>query len=73
MSPIDVVVKVGRRIRYLRGLRGVHQADLAELAGISRINLSRLENGKAEGGIRTLHRIAIALGVKLAELFMTVD
>lgn len=49
------------------------QEDLAAAAGIERANLSRLENGRAEAGIRTLYRIAQALGVRLSELFITID
>jgi transcriptional regulator with XRE-family HTH domain len=70
---IDVCVRVGRRIRYLRSTRGISQLTLAGLSGLSRVNLSRIENGKAEAGLRTLHRIAGALNVKLGELMSTVD
>lgn len=65
---VDLCVRVGRRIRALRTDRGVSQATLADLSAISRINLSRIENGHAEAGIRTLARIARALDVTLSEL-----
>lgn len=70
---VDVVVRVGRRIRYLRTSRGVTQEVLSAQAGITRINLSRIENGKAEPGLRTLADLAHALGIKLSELLQAVD
>ncbi len=65
---VDACVKLGRRIRSLRTAQGVYQADLAEKAGISRITLSRIENGKLEPGFRTVVRLAKALGMSLAEM-----
>jgi transcriptional regulator with XRE-family HTH domain len=70
---IDVCVRVGRRIRYLRSTKGLSQITLAGLSGLSRVNLSRIENGKAEAGLRTLQRIADALNVKLVDLISTLD
>ncbi len=71
--PVDVCVKLGRRIRSLRTDRGVYQADLADKAGISRITLSRIENGKMEPGFRTVAAIAKALGLPLIEMLAGVE
>lgn len=49
------------------------QEMLSALAGLSRINLSKIENGKAEPGIRTVYSISQALNLKMTELFITVD
>lgn len=65
---VDVCVKLGRRIRSLRNERGIYQADLAEKAGISRITLSRIENGRMDPGFRIVAKLARALGVSLADL-----
>lgn len=65
---VDICVRLGRRIQALRRERGLYQIDLAVKADLTRENLSRIENGRAEAGIRTLARIARALGVSLAEL-----
>lgn len=70
---IDVCVRLGRRIRDLRTGKGISQEMLAGHSGISRVNLSRIENGKAEPGLRTLKDIARALDMKLAELLVGVD
>jgi transcriptional regulator with XRE-family HTH domain len=71
--PIDVCIKVGDRIRYWRKQRDMTQEMLSALAGLSRINLSKIENGKAEPGIRTVYSISQALNLKMTELFITVD
>ncbi|KAA6459597.1 helix-turn-helix transcriptional regulator [Acidobacteria bacterium AB60] len=71
--PIDVCVRIGRRIRYFRTERGISQAMLADRIGLTRTNLSRIENGKAEPGIRTLVQIARALGLKVAQLVEGTD
>lgn len=65
---MDICVKVGRRVRYYRARRGITQVVLADRAEVTRANLSRIENGKIEGGIRTLERIAKALDVRLRDL-----
>lgn len=42
---------------------------LAKLAGMSKGHLSRIERGETEPTISTLSRIAIALKVKVEELY----
>jgi transcriptional regulator with XRE-family HTH domain len=44
------------------------QEILSGMAGISRANLSLIENGKAEPGLRTLVNIARAMNVTVSEL-----
>lgn len=66
---MDICVKVGRRVRRLRTERGISQIALADQAELTRSNLSRIENGRAEPGIRTLERIARALNVDVRDLF----
>ena len=66
---IDICVRIGRRIRTLRTERGWTQAMLADHASLTREHLSELESGKKEAGVRTLERIAKALGVAPGDLF----
>lgn len=70
---IDICVKLGRRVRLLRDSKGYSQEFLANHANINRINLSRIENGKAEPSLKTLHSIALALDMTLSQLLDTVD
>jgi transcriptional regulator with XRE-family HTH domain len=57
----------------LRSAMGMSQEILAGQANISRINLSRIENGKAEPGLRTIEAIAKGLGMSITELMSKVD
>jgi XRE family aerobic/anaerobic benzoate catabolism transcriptional regulator len=63
----DVCKALGKRIRRLRKERGWRQIDLAEETGIHENYVSDLENGQKEVCLRTLHLIARAFRVKMAE------
>lgn len=71
--PVDILVLVGRRLRYLRTARGLSQDDLAAHAGITRVTLSRIENGKVDARIFTMSALTKALGYKLEDLFKGLD
>lgn len=71
--PVDILVLVGRRLRYLRTTKELSQDDLAALASISRVTLSRIENGKVDASIYTLSTLSKALGLKLVDLFKGLD
>lgn len=60
---------LGRRIRTLRNEVGISQLELAGAAGMRKQFLNRVENGRQNPNVRTLSRIAIALGLPLATLF----
>lgn len=60
---------IGARIRRFRGERDISQSDLALKAGVSKSHLSVIENGTGtRPGAAILHKIAVALGVTLADL-----
>ena len=56
------------RIKELREKRGVSQKDLAVAANVSRPFLCDLEKNRRGAKPETMHRIADALGVTVAEL-----
>jgi transcriptional regulator with XRE-family HTH domain len=64
---------VGWNMRRLRMDRGVSQGKLAELAGIDRTYVSRLERTIENPSIGILDKIAVALGVPIADLFTPPD
>jgi ribosome-binding protein aMBF1 (putative translation factor) len=55
-------------IRVYRELRGLSARELADKTGISAAFLSEIENGKKEGGVSTLKKMAQALGVTIDDL-----
>ena len=64
-------MKIGNLIRLLRTADNLSQAELAELLGISRANLSQIENGHKDPDLPVLRKIAghfnIPLPVLLAD------
>lgn len=56
-------------IRQKREEKGYTIDKLAKLAGMSKGHLSRIERGETEPTITTLSRVAIALKVKVEELY----
>ena len=60
--------QIGQRIREIRMSMKISQIELATRCGVEPSNLNRIEHGKANPTVRTLHLIAVALSVGLAEL-----
>jgi transcriptional regulator with XRE-family HTH domain len=73
LRPSDVAV-VGERIRKARDAKGWTQLELAAVSGISQGLISAIENGKvASPSVKTLTRLALALGLPLADLTLEPD
>jgi DNA-binding XRE family transcriptional regulator len=64
---------LGTRIRELRQKHGWSQEYLAELASVHRTYLWGMERGVRNPSLRHLSQIADALGVSIADLFLTTD
>ncbi len=62
-------IRVGLKMKHTRLLRGLTLKELAELAECSESLLSRVENGNANPSIKTMHRVALALGMPVSGLF----
>lgn len=60
----------GKRVALLRKARAVSQSNLAEVAGVSLQFLSSVERGVASPSFGTIERLASALNVSMAELFL---
>jgi transcriptional regulator with XRE-family HTH domain len=56
------------QIRELRNLKGVSQARLAVTAGMDPATLNRIEQGKGNPNLKTLEKLAQALGVGVTDL-----
>lgn len=64
----DLCAVTGERIRKLRRARNWRQIDLADQSGVHEVQISDLERGTREPGLRTLGKIALALDTTLSEL-----
>ena len=62
---------IGQTIRYYRLMAGWSQAKLAEMAGVAVISVRRYEEETGEQTLKTLRKIAGALGVPVTELLDT--
>jgi len=70
-TPVSWEILIGLRIRSLREERSVTLEQLSQQTGLTKGQLSRIENGKASSPVSTLTRIASALGVAPGVLFST--
>jgi transcriptional regulator with XRE-family HTH domain len=66
-----IVTRFGERLRELRLARGMSQAELASQAEVTTNYISRLEGGGAAPGIDLVARLAVSLGVPVADLLPT--
>ena len=63
-------LNVGRRLRELRQRRGLTQRALARASDLSANAIGLIERGETSPSVSTLHRLALALEVPIAELFV---
>lgn len=59
---------IGKKIRNIREQKKLSRKALAEMVGVSPKTIQRYEEGENNTNIKTLQRIADALGVSISEL-----
>jgi len=69
-DPLDTFAANLRRIRRERGLS---QERLAHNAGLNMTHVAKIERSEREPGVRTVSKLARALGVAASELFEGID
>ena len=72
MQP-DIKIQIGQRIRALREKTGLNQDEFAELCRVHRAYVGKIENGRFNVRISTLHRIAHGLKITLSVLLKGID
>jgi CheY-like chemotaxis protein len=73
MSENALKEALGQAIRERRKALGLTLAQMAQRTGVSLGYLSQIELGKNSASIETLYRISLGLGIKMSELFQTVQ
>jgi transcriptional regulator with XRE-family HTH domain len=73
MDKLELLEKVGQKIKEVREYKKMTQVDLAvrieeDFGKFDVTNISRIESGRTNPTIFTLHRISLALEVDLYEL-----
>ncbi len=66
----EISKNLAASLEYLRKARGLTQDQLAKVAGIPRTTLSHIESGEGNPSLKTLSKLALALGVPFEELLM---
>lgn len=69
MTELDPKMRVGLRIKELRGELGMSQAAFAYSIEMSRTYFAEVETGKRNVSIENIDRIARGLGVSLRRFF----
>ena len=64
---------VGRRLREIRTRRGLVIDDIADASGLSRAYISQVETGKASPSLQALAKLAAAVDIPVAALFVAED
>jgi len=57
--------QIGMNVKAERKTRGLNQTDAAMKAGLSRREISEIENGRFRGGILKVQNYAMSLGFSL--------
>ena len=63
-------MKVSERIKQIRVAKNLSQKEVTTAIDMGAAQYSRIESGKTDPSVSTLEKIAKALGVTLAELFL---
>lgn len=61
-------IKIGERIRKFRLEKGISTSILAQMTGLSQQYISLIENEKTTPSLKSLYKIAVALGTNLSFL-----
>ena len=70
MTPKELYLKkVGQSIRKERTAKQIKQETLAKKVGLSKSEISRIENGKREIKVDMLREIALAIGIPASSLY----
>lgn len=65
----EILSQFGGYLRKLRREKGLSQSELAFRGSFDRNYIGMVERGERNPSLKSLHRIALALGVSLSELF----
>lgn len=69
-DPLDIFAA---NLRRLRTERGLSQERLAHVANLHMTHVAKIERSEREPGVRTVTKLAKALGVSTADLFEGID
>ena len=68
MDGAELSKSLGERIRKLRDEKNITQQDLAALCNFEKSNMARIEAGRTNPTLLSLHKISVALNITLSML-----
>jgi transcriptional regulator with XRE-family HTH domain len=68
MKKVEILKKIGLKIKKLREERNVSQQDLAAMCNFEKSSMSRLEAGRTNFTVGTLLKICGGLNIKLKDI-----
>ena len=72
MNDSTFLINLGARIKELRITKEMTQNDLANRCDFEKASMSRIEGGKTNITILTLHKISKALDIEITEFFKNI-
>ena len=69
LSPMDIKLKIGKRIKELRKEIEISQEALAYKAEVDRTYVTDVENGRRNVSVEILEKLLAALEVSFSEFF----
>lgn len=69
----NIQIALGKKIKETRKLKGHTQEELAEMVGLSPNFIGYLERGRQVPSLKTLGKIATALGVTVGWFFYSIE
>jgi transcriptional regulator with XRE-family HTH domain len=70
---LNVDEAFGKALKHHREQKGLSQEELAFESGLHRTYISLIERGKRSPSLRTVDKIAVALGSRLSSLLKELD
>ncbi|HPJ81975.1 MAG TPA: helix-turn-helix transcriptional regulator [Saccharofermentans sp.] len=68
-----ILIRFGLRVKELRHSLGISQEELAEKAGVHRTYIGMIERGEKNITLKSLSKIAVALGINTSYLLEGID
>lgn len=62
-------LRIGAKLKHARLMMGISLNELGRRVGVSESYLSKLENGRTQASLATLHRVVQALDANMSSLF----
>ncbi|TSJ61717.1 cupin domain-containing protein [Starkeya sp. 3C] len=69
METPDANVRIGAKLKHARLLMGLSLSELGQRVGVTEGYLSKLENGRSQASLATLHKLVQALDTNMSTLF----